>query len=261
MRRNDAKFKPGKRQTSTQPPPVSTEAKTASTSEQAAKPKPVERQRSTQTSPGSTEAKSANTSEQAAKSKPDERQTRKQPPPASTEAKSANTSEQAAKSKPDKRQTSTQPPPASTGGKSANTSEQAAKSKPDKRQTSTQPPPAPTEAKSANTSEQSPTEVFFEIMQSLRRQELSEKEYAQVLNMLFFTRIYNLYGRIDEAFMKQPFDLAWLPDAKPNQQRLNAYVNNCAQAAKLLGLAIELSKAISSMPNTKPTGTGAEDDG
>jgi hypothetical protein len=127
-----------------------------------------------------------------------------------------------AKSKADKRQTSTQPLPASREAKSANTSEQAAKSKLDKRQTSAQPPPAPTEAKSANTPEQSPTEVFFEIMQSLRRQELSEKEYAQVLIMHLFTRIYNLYGRIDEAFKNQPFNLAWLPDVKPNQQRLTA---------------------------------------
>jgi hypothetical protein len=164
-----------------------------------------------------------------------------------------------AKSKADKRQTSTQPLPASREAKSANTSEQAAKSKLDKRQTSAQPPPAPTEAKSANTPEQSPTEVFFEIMQSLRRQELSEKEYAQVLIMHLFTRIYNLYGRIDEAFKNQPFNLAWLPDVKPNQQRLTAYVNNYGQVAKLFGYAIELSKAISSMPNTKPTGTGAED--
>jgi hypothetical protein len=66
MRRNDAKSKPDKRQTLTQPPPAPTEAKSVKTSEQAAKSKPDKRQTSTQPPPASTEAKSANTSELAA---------------------------------------------------------------------------------------------------------------------------------------------------------------------------------------------------
>jgi hypothetical protein len=228
MRRNDAKFKADKRQTSTQPPPVSTEAKTA------------------------------DTSEQAAKSKPDKRQTSTQPTTVSAEAKSANTSEQAAKSKPDKRQTRTQPTTASET-KSANTLEQAAKSKLDKRQTSTQPPPASREAKSANTSEEAATEAFFDTMQSLRQQEISDKAIAQVLIRNLLIRINAFFGQIDQAFKEQPINLAWLPDVKPNQQRLTAYVKYYALVAKLLRLAVELSIAISSMPNTKPTGTGAED--
>jgi hypothetical protein len=165
-----------------------------------------------------------------------------------------------AESQPDKRQTSTQPPPASREVRSANTSEQAAKSKPDKGQRSTQPAAASTKAKSANTSEQAVAEAFFDARQSLQRQEISDKELAEVLSRNLLIRINYLFAGIEEVFSGQPVNQGWGPDAKANQVRVKAYVTYCTLASKLLGLAIELSKAISSMPNPKQTGTDAEND-
>jgi hypothetical protein len=164
-----------------------------------------------------------------------------------------------AKSKPDERQTRTKRSPASTEAKFANTSEQTAKSKPDEHQTRTKRSPASTEAKSTNTSEQAATEAFFDTQQSLQQQEISDKEIAQVLSRNLFMRISAFFPQIDQAFKKQPYNLAWLPDVKPNQQRLTAYVKNYAQVVKLFRLAVELSDAISRMANTKPTRTGPED--
>jgi hypothetical protein len=164
-----------------------------------------------------------------------------------------------AKCKPNKRQTSTQPPPAPKEAKSANTSEQVARSKPDKRQTSTQPPSDSREAKSANTSEQAVAEAFLDALQSLRQQEISDKEIAEVLSRNLLVRINNLCAGIEEVFLGQPLNPGWAPDAKANQLRVKAYVTYSTLAAKLLRLAVELSNAISSMTDTKPTGTGAED--
>ncbi len=83
------------------------------------------------------------------------------------------------------------------------------------------------------------------------------KTLYTVLNMKLLMRIDNLFGRIEDAFAGQPFLPGVPPDAKANQLRVGAYATDFAQAAKLLGYAIELSKITSSMTTTKPTGTGA----
>jgi hypothetical protein len=116
-------------------------------------------------------------------------------------------------------------------------------------------PPAATEA--AAVSRGAPPDAFLETVLGLRRQGLTERELAKNLVMKLLLRIDRLFGRIDEAFAGQPYLQRLPPDAPASQHRFNAYAGNCAQAAKLLGFAVELTRFISSTVG-KPNDTRSE---
>jgi hypothetical protein len=117
-------------------------------------------------------------------------------------------------------------------------------------------PASPSSAtKGTSASKEAPRDPFLGVLHGLRAQGVSEKELADGLVMKLLMRSDLLFGRIEEAFAGQPFLPEVAPNARASQHRFNAYVGNQAQAAKLLGFAVNLA-TISGNTAANPKDTG-----
>lgn len=119
-------------------------------------------------------------------------------------------------------------------------------------------PASPSSAtKATSASKEAPRDPFLGALRELRVQGVSEKELADGLVMKLLIRSDHLFGRIEEAFAGQPFLPGVVPNAPVNQHRFNAYIGNYAQAAKLLGFAVNLAASSgNTAAHPKDTGSG-----
>jgi hypothetical protein len=84
-----------------------------------------------------------------------------------------------------------------------------------------------------------------------QKQGINIYDLVRATLMAMSIRIYRLSGKIDEAFITEPFDLNSRPDEAANQRRFNACVTDIARVIKLLEQFAETTSVVDEM-FTKP---------